>query len=91
MLHGCRQSVSWEVRLIPLTDEIPVFNLYLIIYDSDRASFGAKTSRYGSHELGYRRAAKTFTKWRKTNLSSETNSTFNPLFLIILGSNYWGF
>jgi len=62
VLHGCRQSVLREVRLIPLTDEIPVVNLYLTIYDSYRVSFGAKTSRYGLHELGYRRATKTFTK-----------------------------
>jgi len=30
---------------------------------SYRVSFGAKTSRYGPYELGYRRATKTFTKW----------------------------
>jgi len=50
------------VRLTPLTDEIPVVNLYLTIYDADRVSFGAKTSRYGPYELGYKRATKTFTK-----------------------------
>jgi len=50
------------VRLTPLTDEIPVVNLYLTINDADRVSFGAKTSRYGPHELGYKRATKTFTK-----------------------------
>jgi len=66
VLHGCRQTVLWKVRLNPLTDEIPVINLYLIINGSDRVPFGAKTSRYGPHELGYRRATKTFTKWRKT-------------------------
>jgi hypothetical protein len=33
VLHGCRQSVLWKVRLTPLTDEIPVVNLYLTIYD----------------------------------------------------------
>ena len=33
VLHGCRQSVSWDVRLTPLTDEIPVVNLYLTIFD----------------------------------------------------------
>jgi len=27
---------------------------------------GAKTSHYGPHELGYRRATKTFTKWCNT-------------------------
>ena len=66
MLHGCRQSVLWEVRLTPLTDEIPVVNLYLTINDTDRVPFGAKTSRYGPYELGYRRATKTFTKWSET-------------------------
>jgi len=66
VLHGCRQSVLWEVRLTPLTDEIPVVNLYLTINGSDRVSFGVKTSRYGPYELGYKRATKTFTKWRKT-------------------------
>jgi len=66
VLHGCRQSVLWEVRLTPLTDEIPVVNLYLTINGADRVSFGAKTSRYGPHELGYRRATKIFTKWCKT-------------------------
>jgi hypothetical protein len=66
VLHGCRQSVLWEVRLTPLTDEILVVNLYLTINDTDRVSFRAKTSRYGPHELGYRRATKTFTKWCKT-------------------------
>jgi len=50
------------VRLTPLTDAIPVFNLYLKIYGNDRFPFGAKTSRYGPYELGYRRATKTFTK-----------------------------
>jgi len=50
------------VRLTPLTDEIPVVNLYLTIYDFYIFSFGAKTSLYGPHELGYRRATKTFTK-----------------------------
>jgi len=66
VLHGCRQSVLWEVRLTPLTDEIPVVNLYLTINDTDRVPFGAKTSRYGPYELGYRRATKTFTKWSET-------------------------
>jgi len=66
VLHGCRQSVSWEVRLTPLTDEIPIVNLYLTIYSIDIILFGAKTSRYGPYELGYRRATKTFTKWCKT-------------------------
>jgi len=66
VLHGCRQSVLWEVRLTPLTDEILVVNLYLTIYNTDRVLFRAKTSRYGPHELGYRRATKTFTKWCKT-------------------------
>ena len=68
VLHGCRQSVLWEVRLTPLTDEIPVVNLYLTINVTDRVSFGAKTSRYGPHELGYRRATKAFTKWRKNRI-----------------------
>jgi len=47
VLHGCRQSVLWEVRLTPLTDEILVVNLYLTINGTDRVSFRAKTSRYG--------------------------------------------
>ena len=51
-----------NIRLIPLTNEIPVINLYIITNESDRDSAGAKTSRYGPHVLGYRRAAKTFTK-----------------------------
>jgi len=50
------------VRLTPLTDEIPVVNLYLTINVTDRVLFGAKTSRYGPNELGYKRATKTFTK-----------------------------
>nr|YP_010146948.1 hypothetical protein K4014_mgp19 [Cyclocybe aegerita]QQP21457.1 hypothetical protein [Cyclocybe aegerita] len=33
VLHGCRQSVLWKVRLTPLTDEIPFVNLYLTIDD----------------------------------------------------------
>lgn len=33
VLHGCRQPVSWEVRLTPQTGEIPVVNLDLTIYD----------------------------------------------------------
>jgi len=37
-------------------------NFYLTMNDSDKVSFGAKTSRYGPHGLGYRRATKTFTK-----------------------------
>ena len=52
-MHGCYQSVLWEVRLTLLTDKIPV-NLYSIIYGIDRVSFGAKTSCYGPYELGYR-------------------------------------
>jgi len=68
VLHGCRQSVLWEVRLTPLTDEIPIVNLNLTINNIYKILFGAKTSRYGPHELGYRRATKTFTKWCKTIL-----------------------
>ena len=68
VLHGCLQSVSWGVRLNPLTDAIPIVNLYLTIHDSDKVSFGPKTSPYGPHELGYRRAIKIFTKWNKTPL-----------------------
>jgi hypothetical protein len=68
VLHGCRQSVLWKVRLTPLTDEIPALNLYLTVNGSEKVPFGAKTSRYGPHGLGYRRAAKTFTKWRNTAL-----------------------
>jgi len=68
VLHGCRQSVLWKVRLTPLTDEIPIVNLYLTFYGFKKIPFGAKTSRYGPHELGNRRATKTFTKWRNTTL-----------------------
>jgi len=50
------------VRLNPLTDEIPIVNLYLTINSIDIILFGAKASRYGPYELGYRRATKTFTK-----------------------------
>jgi len=50
------------VRLNPLTDAIPVVNLYLTINETDKVSFGAKTSRYGPYGLGYRRATKTFNK-----------------------------
>ena len=67
VLHGCLQSVLWKVRLNPLTDAIPVVNLYLTTNDPEKVSFGAKTSPYGPYGLGYRRAAKTFTKWCKTN------------------------
>ena len=56
-----------NIRLIPLTNEIPVINLYLITNESDRDLAGAKTSRYGPHVLGYRRATKAFTKWCNTS------------------------
>ena len=62
VLHGCLQSVLRKVRLNPLTDAIPVVNLYLTIHELDKISFGAKTSRYGPYGLGYRRATKTLTK-----------------------------
>lgn len=62
MLHGCLQFVLLNNRLNPLTNEIPAINLYLIANESDKDSAGAKTSRYGPHVLGYRRATKTFTK-----------------------------
>jgi len=42
VLHGCRQSVSWEVRLTPQTDKIPVVNLYFTIYDKDRYHLGLR-------------------------------------------------
>jgi hypothetical protein len=42
VLHGCRQSVSREVRLTPLTDEIPVINLNLIINGKDRFHLGRR-------------------------------------------------
>jgi hypothetical protein len=58
--------VLWEVRLTPLTDEIPVVNLYLTINGYNKFPFGAKTSPHGPYELGYRRATITLTKWRKT-------------------------
>jgi len=63
VLHGCLQFVFWNMRLISLTDAIPVVNLYLTINGFYRLPFGAKTSRYGPHELGYRRATWTLTKW----------------------------
>ena len=56
-----------NVRLDPQTNEIPVINLYIITNESDRDSAGAKTSRYGPHVLGYRRATKAFTKWCNTS------------------------
>ncbi len=62
MLHGCRKSVLSEVWFIPITDEIPVVNLYLTDIVPDKGADGAKTSRYDPHVLGYRRATKTFTK-----------------------------
>jgi len=61
VLHGCRQSVSSDVWLNPLTDEIPFVNLFLTFSGANLAALGAKTSRYGPNELGYRRATKTFT------------------------------
>ena len=71
VLHGCLQSVLWKVRLNPLTDAIPSLNFNLRLYNFDKKLFGAKTSPYGPHELGYRRAIKTFTKWSKTSLFKE--------------------
>jgi len=38
------------------------YNFYLTMNKFDKGLFGAKTSRYGPHGLGYRRATKTFTK-----------------------------
>ena len=61
MLHGCLQFVLLNIRLIPITNEIPVTNLYIISNESDRDSAGAKTSPYGPYVLGYRRATNTFT------------------------------
>lgn len=48
MLHGCLQFVLLRVRLVPQTNEIPMFNLNLnMICDREVTTFGAKTSRYG--------------------------------------------
>ena len=62
VLHGCRQSVSSEVRLTPQTDEIPFVNLNLTFHGSDRVPFGAKTSHYGPYALGYSTCHKNFYK-----------------------------
>ena len=61
VLHGCLQFVLLNIRLIPLTNEIPAINLYIIANEPDRGSAGAKTSRYGPYVLGYRRATIAFT------------------------------
>ena len=50
------------MRLNPLTDEIPIINLDLIMNETEKVSLGAKTSRYGPYVLGYRRATYTLTK-----------------------------
>ena len=62
VLHGCLQFVLSNIRLTPLTNEIPVIHLYLMTSKPYRGLVGAKTSRYGPYVLGYRRATKTFTK-----------------------------
>jgi hypothetical protein len=48
VLHGCLQFVLLRVRLVPQTNEIPMFNLNLnMICDREVTTFGAKASRYG--------------------------------------------
>ena len=42
MLHGCRKSVFWKVRLTPQTDKIPVVNLYFTICDKDKYHLGLR-------------------------------------------------
>ena len=81
MLHGCLQFVLLNIRLIPLTNEIPAINLYIIANEPDRGSAGAKTSRYGPYVLGYRRATKTFTKWCETSQEKRSESLKKVIYI----------
>ena len=54
VLHGCRRFVSWDVWLIPLTNAIPIVNLYLTLaYPKKGKLFGAMTSRYDPYAVGW--------------------------------------
>ncbi len=86
MVHGCRQLVSWDVRLSPATSATLILSYYHLVEHSKETArvigrkVGTKSNHHASYEWGYTRATMdgtkrsevvTWSKPQKTVLSSD--------------------
>lgn len=93
VLHGCRQSVFWDVMLIHLTDVIPnLFNKYKNIVNllMNINSKGSKSNHYGLNNLGYTRTTKIITIWYEIVRLSKTNKNLSKFRLFSVSREYEG-
>ncbi len=86
MVHGCRQLVSWDVRLSPATSATLILSYYHLVEHSKETArvigrkVGTTSNHHASYEWGYTRATMdgtkrskvvTWSKPQKTVLSSD--------------------
>ena len=83
MVHGCRQLVSWDVRLSPATSATPVISCQQVKLGTlirlpviNRRKVGMTSNHHALYVLGYTRTTMAITKrseaarWSKTQKSS---------------------
>ena len=82
MLHGCRQLVSWDVRLSPGTSATPTVSCQQVMLGTlmelpvnSRRKEGMTSSQYGPYVQGDTRATMGGTKGRQPARGSQSQKT----------------
>ncbi len=79
MVHGCRQLVSWDVRLSPATSATLILSYYHLVEHSKETArvigrkVGTTSNHHASYEWGYTRATMVWTKRRKFAKTSKSH------------------
>jgi len=82
VLHGCRQLVSWDVGLSPITSETPAASCHRVMPSTlaglpvlNRRKVGTTSSHHGPYAQGCTRATMRRTKGSKPARGSKSQKT----------------
>ncbi len=79
MVHGCRQLVSWDVRLSPATSATLILSYYHLVEHSKETArvigrkVGTTSNHHASYEWGYTRATMDGTKRSEVVTMEQTS------------------
>ena len=83
VLHGCRQLVSWDVWLSPVTSATPILICQRVMSGTigrlpvkNRRKAGTRSSHHGPYKLGYTRATMGCTEGCNSASWSQTLKAF---------------
>ena len=79
VVHGCRQLVSWDVGLSPVTSATPIFSYQQVKLGTleilpviNRRKVGMTSNHHGPYDLGYTRTTMAYTEGSERAMLSES-------------------